>query len=324
MSDNPERAIIPRAEARIERSSITAKRILGEMVENSLALAKEFVLSKLDLDALVQKAKRIQRKEGMTAEDIQAVELFYRAAIAGHAEAQCHLSNCYALGNGVEKNIERALEWLQRSVQYVGRGRWAIELRVVYATGLTDFSKDYIDAASWYPSIFDQGAANEQFQIGECYRKGMGVPQDYCEAAEWYQKAAEQGYADAQYRLGLYFRGGEDDGCYEHITNGLANSFLGEKLSFDVLNAKSGEIIIPANRRMTRTLLRKLAKLHDQCDIGPSPMRERLKEIVARCDRGAVVWFRRAAEQGHLDAQRQLEVRKPSAVGFEQGNSARQ
>jgi TPR repeat protein len=293
------------------------------MVARSLTLAREFVPLNVGLDALVQEAKRIQQKEAMTVEDIQAFELFYRAATAGHAEAQCHLSSCYALGNGVQKNTKRALKWLQRSAEQISRCR-TIRLRVFYATGLMDLSQDSIEAANWYRSAAEQGSAQEQFEIGECYRKGIEVPQDYYEAAQWYHKAAKQGYADAQYKLGLYFRGGERDGFYEHVTVGLANAFLGEKLPFDVLNAKTGEIIIAANQQITRTLLRKLAKDYDQCDIAPSPVRDKLREIIAKCDKGAVVWFQRAAEQGHADAQRNLALCKDSTASFTEKYSAPQ
>lgn len=322
MSDNPEHSIIPLRSHELTTLQIGESRILSEMVENSLALAKEIAPANIDLDALVQEAKRIQPKEGMTAEDIQAFELFYRAAIAGHAEAQCHLSNCYALGNGVQQNTKRALKWLQRSAEQIS-GR-SIRLTMFFKFDLMHLSQDYIEAANWYRSAAEHGSAHEQFGFGECYREGIGVPQDYYEAAEWYHKAAMQGYADAQYKLGLYFRGGERDGFYEHVTVGLSNSFLGEKLSFDVLNAKTGEIIIPANQKMTRTLLRKLAKDYVQCDIASSPVRDRLKEIIWKCDKGAVVWFQRAAEQGHADAQRNLALCKDPTASFKENYSAPQ
>ncbi len=38
-----------------------------------------------------------------------------------------------------------------------------------------------------------------------------------------------------------------------------------------MVNAQTGEIIIPANRKITKTLLRKLAAVHDHIEIDPSP-----------------------------------------------------
>jgi DNA-directed RNA polymerase subunit beta len=47
-----------------------------------------------------------------------------------------------------------------------------------------------------------------------------------------------------------------------------------------VVNAQTGEIIIPANRKITKTLLRKLASVYDHVDIDPSPIRNKIREII--------------------------------------------
>src|SRR5436309_425087 len=66
----------------------------------------------------------------------------------------------------------------------------------------------------------------------------------------------------------------------EQLTDSLSNVLLGEKVPLDVVNAKNGEIIIPANRKITKTLLRKLATAHDHVEIDPSPIRNRIREII--------------------------------------------
>ena len=38
----------------------------------------------------------------------------------------------------------------------------------------------------------------------------------------------------------------------ENLTESLSNILLGEKIPLDVINSESGEIIIPANRKITR------------------------------------------------------------------------
>jgi TonB family protein len=47
------------------------------------------------------------------------------------------------------------------------------------------------------------GAAQHQYQLGQMYLNGQGVPQDFTEARKWLEKSAEQGYADAQEALGM-------------------------------------------------------------------------------------------------------------------------
>jgi DNA-directed RNA polymerase subunit beta len=69
---------------------------------------------------------------------------------------------------------------------------------------------------------------------------------------------------------------------HEQLTEALSNILLGEKIPLDVVNAKSGEIIIPANRKITKTLLRKLAGVYDHVDIDPSPIRNKIREIIGQ------------------------------------------
>jgi len=68
---------------------------------------------------------------------------------------------------------------------------------------------------------------------------------------------------------------------HEQLTEALSNILLGEKIPLDVVNAETGEIIIPANRKITKTLLRKLAGVYDHVDIDPSPIRNKIREIIS-------------------------------------------
>jgi DNA-directed RNA polymerase subunit beta len=70
------------------------------------------------------------------------------------------------------------------------------------------------------------------------------------------------------------------DELFDELTEALANILLGEKIPLDVVNAQTGEIIIPANRKITKTLLRKLAQVYDHVDIDPSPIRNKIREII--------------------------------------------
>lgn len=66
----------------------------------------------------------------------------------------------------------------------------------------------------------------------------------------------------------------------EYLIDSLSNILLGEKLPLDVVNAETGEIIIPANRKITKAMLRELAMIHDRVEIDPSPIRNKIREIV--------------------------------------------
>src|SRR3954463_10938404 len=73
----------------------------------------------------------------------------------------------------------------------------------------------------------------------------------------------------------------KSDELHEQLTEALSNILLGEKIPLDVVNSETGEIIIPANRKITKTLLRKLAGVYDRIEIDPSPIRNKINEIIA-------------------------------------------
>ncbi|MGA2852940.1 MAG: DNA-directed RNA polymerase subunit beta, partial [Verrucomicrobiota bacterium] len=57
------------------------------------------------------------------------------------------------------------------------------------------------------------------------------------------------------------------DELHDQLTEALSNILLGEKIPLDVVNSETGEIIIPANRKITKTLLRRLATVYDRIEI---------------------------------------------------------
>lgn len=61
---------------------------------------------------------------------------------------------------------------------------------------------EYIRAAK-------QGGIEEQYKLGEIYRKGEGVAKDEKEAVKWFRRAADQSHAASQWRLGLMYYNGE-------------------------------------------------------------------------------------------------------------------
>ena len=54
----------------------------------------------------------------------------------------------------------------------------------------------------WRP-LADRGDADAQFNLGQAYKLGRGVPGDLRTAQSWYEKAAQQGHGQAQANLGL-------------------------------------------------------------------------------------------------------------------------
>ena len=88
------------------------------------------------------------------------------------------------------------------------------------------------------------------------------------------------------------------DQLTDQLTEKLSDILLGEKIPLDVVNAQSGEIIIPANRKITKTLLRKLAAVYDHIEIDPSPIRNKILEIISSFE----------GRFGELDADRERRL----------------
>jgi TPR repeat protein len=65
------------------------------------------------------------------------------------------------------------------------------------------FAGRYGDAVRTWRPMADKGDADAQFNMGQAYRLGRGVPADMKIAQSWFQKAAAQGHAEAQANLGL-------------------------------------------------------------------------------------------------------------------------
>jgi DNA-directed RNA polymerase subunit beta len=66
----------------------------------------------------------------------------------------------------------------------------------------------------------------------------------------------------------------------DELTEALSNILLGEKIPLDVVDIDSGEVIIPANRKITKTLLRKLAACSEHIQIESSPIQIKIDEII--------------------------------------------
>jgi DNA-directed RNA polymerase subunit beta len=91
------------------------------------------------------------------------------------------------------------------------------------------------------------------------------------------------------------------DKLREGLTEALSNILLGEKIPLDVVNGQSGETIIPANRKITKTLLRKLAAVSKHIEIDPSPVRIKIMEIIG-------------SYQGKFDELEQDRERKTASI----------
>ena len=79
-----------------------------------------------------------------------------------------------------------------------------------FQKGVDAYDKgDYATALKEFMPLAEQGDASAQYNLGQIYRQGLGVPEDYKTAVKWNTLAAEQGHAKAQYNLGVMYDNGQ-------------------------------------------------------------------------------------------------------------------
>jgi len=135
--------------------------------------------------------------------------------------------------------------------------------------------KDEKEAVRWYRLAADQGRASAQCRLGVMYAGGHGVPKDEKEAVRWYRLAADQGRASAQCSLGVMYADGRGVPKDEK-----------EAVRWYRLAADQGDALAQHGLGVMYA---------DGCGV-PKDEKE------------AVRWFRLAADQGRASAQCSLGV----------------
>ena len=81
-------------------------------------------------------------------------------------------------------------------------------------------SGDYATALREWTPLAKQGDASAQYNLGQMYRRGQGVPKNHKTAVKYYTLAAKQGDADAQFNLSDMYALGKGvlkDYVYAHM-----------------------------------------------------------------------------------------------------------
>ena len=76
---------------------------------------------------------------------------------------------------------------------------------VAYTSTVTQTAGSEFDR---YKKLAENGNAEAQCELGNCYETGKGIAEDDAEALKWYRKAADQNYARAQWWLGFSYQYG--------------------------------------------------------------------------------------------------------------------
>jgi TPR repeat protein len=136
------------------------------------------------------------------AQDLGAAASLYRAAAeAGHRPAQARLGLALIEGRGAPADPQDGETWLRRAA-VAGDAEAAALLGDLYAHGRDGLPPNYLEAASWYRRAADGGHQLAQRALGMLYLTGAGVPRDPEEAVRLFAAAAAAGDASAKADVG--------------------------------------------------------------------------------------------------------------------------
>ena len=199
------------AESWLSRASVLASEA-GHMAE--ITNPKNF-----EINQLVKKAARLGNYEaklyrgGLTVNDLQHI---YNKAKSGNSYAQYAVGFLFRFSSPILKNMkdgerEKAQKWLKDNMAYstLEQYRWfnaAAEQghpRAQYiVNNAYQKEKEESHLFEQYLKSANEGNADAQNAVGECYAESKGVEFNPSEAINWWRKAAQNGNAQAQVRMG--------------------------------------------------------------------------------------------------------------------------
>ena len=128
----------------------------------------------------------------------EALEIGMPLAESGVKELQGWVARCYREGKGVQKDLDKAAEWMRKARS---RGlRWA-DWELFDILWRIDTPESLKEAISIAESLAQSGNRELQGRMGRAYRDGKGVEKNHDLAREWFQKAADQNLGWAKKEL---------------------------------------------------------------------------------------------------------------------------
>ncbi|KAF0977030.1 hypothetical protein FDP41_003683 [Naegleria fowleri] len=144
---------------------------------------------------------------GVQQDFTKAMELFELAAQKTHYDVTCNkylafenhyaealyvLGTMYELGDGVEKDTRKAIEYYQQAVQL--NHEYA-----AFSIGETfEIDNNYEEAVKYFKIASSLNFVEAQYRLAEMYRDGIGAEQNLTKAIYYFELAAENEYYDAE------------------------------------------------------------------------------------------------------------------------------
>jgi len=231
------------------------------------------------------------------------------AAEKGHTAAQYLLGSAYGGGLGTPKDEQKALLWFIKAYEH-GNEKAPLKLARLFAAAQSTLSFQFALESA------EKGLAEAQLTVAEGYLSAVGVPKDTRLALLWYQRAAEQGLPAAQYALAQAHEQGVGVAAdvalaRQWYREAAGHGHPGAQLALDRLDAagqgrmgKSAKSRAGSReRRAVDTRWAAYAAHGRPDDIYHLGLMYELGASVEKNAKQAKVWYKKAAELGHAQAQ---------------------
>lgn len=232
---------------------------------------------------------------------------WYAKAIANGANEQSSLAYCqykvgkkYETGAGVQQSYAEAVKWYRKAIESGStKALTALALCIEMGRGVRQSTAEAVKLykraheksnKNWRYTLPMPALAETQYQLAIAMSNQNSTSEDWKWAVTLYQEAMNKGHLQAQERLAW---------CYEKGKGIAQSDYQAAELYFKVL----------------------------QQNINCSPKSAEVKYRIARkydelkLYTEAVTWYRKAAEQGHADAQNSLGVRYDNGQGVTQSHT---
>lgn len=154
--------------------------------------------------------KKYRDGQGVERNIQKAVELFTLAAKQGNSFAAFALGKMYLSDDpALSRNVAAALKWFTNAAEH-GNQFAQYYLGKLLLKGTDDISQDTNSALRWLLASVEQGNVHAEYALAMAYLKGESVPKDSLKAMELLKRASSREHQFAQYQLGKLLLQGED------------------------------------------------------------------------------------------------------------------
>lgn len=269
-----------------------------------------------------------------------AVDHYGRAAQKGHARAQFNLALCFEQGNGVEKDVEKAIEWYIKAIQNgypISKLQEITSLKALQTHGLVgalfalgqchEFGygtdKDIEQAKECYRNAAQKGFKQARLYLAALLLKSASVEEQQ-EGFECFLELANEGDAEAQYRVAMCYLHAQGTGLSEYnaaewLKLAARKDHIQAQLQLAVCHEKGlGTWDDPASAFNCYKKAAQAGNVQAQFELAErfrTGIIFRDEIIVAKKEQEAFAWYQKAAMQNHTAAQFYLGVYFEKGIG---------